>query len=221
MCDHIIEENECVKCGMIVEHFFDTKECYSSNYPKISTNKITILDNIKIPDNVREKVIENMINKQKQTGKKVRNDCKNTFIEIYNAYLNCGIKDFNPSDISKQLHLSRKDVNWCLKVTSGTCLRILDYNLFTSIVILSPIAYVKPLCEKNSIVKYEKEIEKLVKDILIKKDILYSSRPEYVVCAIIKKYCEKNKITIKSFTKLNNISDNALKKTIDDVIEFF
>ena len=50
---------------------------------------------------------------------------------IQSLYLNCGIKDFNPSDISKQLHLSRKDVNWCLKVTSGTCLRILDYNLFT------------------------------------------------------------------------------------------
>ena len=221
MCEHNIQDNECIICGLIVEDFFDTKEYYSSNYPKISTNKITILDNMKIPDNVREKVLENMSNKQKQTGKKVRNDCKNTFIEIYNAYLQCGIKNFDPNYISKQLKLSRKDVNWCLKVTSGTCLRILDYNTFTSIVIISPIAYVDMLCEKNNIIKHKNTIETLVKTILEKKNILYSSRPEYVVCAIIKKFCEKNKITIKSFTKINNISDNALKKTIKDIEEFF
>ena len=167
------------------------------------------------------KDIENMSNKKKQTGKKVRNDCKNTFIEIYNAYLQCGIKNFDPNYISKQLKLSRKDVNWCLKVTSGTCLRILDHNTFTSIVIISPIAYVSMLCEKNNITKHEKSIETLVKNILEQKNILYSSRPEYVVCAIIKKYCEKNKIIIKSFTKINNISDNALKKTIKDIEDFF
>ena len=221
MCDHEIENDTCVKCGLIFENFFDTKDCFSKNYPKISTNKVCLLDTVDIPDNVRFKALDNMAKKRISTGKKVRNDSKNTFIEIYNAYLECGINDFDPIELSKKLKLSRKDINWCLKATSGTCLNIMDTNTFTSIVIISPYAYVEPICKKNNLDENIDEIKALVKHILEKKNILYSSRPEYVTCAIIKKYCEKKMINIKSFTKINNISDNALKKTIEDVIEFF
>lgn len=221
MCDHEIENDTCVKCGLIFENFFDTKDCFSKNYPKISTNKVCLLDTVDIPDNVRFKALDNMAKKRISTGKKVRNDSKNTFIEIYNAYLECGINDFDPIELSKKLKLSRKDINWCLKATSGTCLNIMDTNKFTSIVIISPYAYVEPICKKNNLDENIDEIKALVKHILEKKNILYSSRPEYVTCAIIKKYCENKMINIKSFTKINNISDNALKKTIEDVIEFF
>jgi len=57
-------------------------------------------------------------------------------------------------------------------------------------------------------------------NILEKKDILYSSRPEYVACAIIKKFCELNNINIKCFSSINEISDNALKKCMSDIKEF-
>lgn len=221
MCDHEIENDSCIKCGLIFEDYYDTKDYYSNNFPKISTNKTPIIDTIDIPATIRTKVIQNMEKKQLETGKKVRNDTKNTFIEIYNAYLECGINDFDPHNLAKKLNLSRKDVNWCLKTTSGTCLNIIDKNIFTSIVIISPCAYVESVCKNNKIEKYKDEIYNLVKYILDKKDILYSSRPEYVTCAIVKKYCEKNNIIIKSFTKLNNISDNALKKSIKDINEFF
>lgn len=221
MCDHEIENDTCVKCGLIFENFFDTKDCFSKNYPKISTNKVCLLDTVDIPDNVRFKALDNMAKKRVSTGKKVRNDSKNTFIEIYNAYLECGINDFDPIELSKKLKLTRKDINWCLKATSGTCLNIMDTNRFTSIVVISPYAYVESICKKNNLDENIDEIKALVKYILETKNILYSSRPEYVTCAIIKKYCEKKMISIKSFTKINNISDNALKKTIEDVIEFF
>ncbi len=221
MCEHEIENDVCIHCGLIFEDFFDPRDNYSKNFPRISTNKVCILDTVEIPDEVKLKAIDNMNKKRIQTGKKVRNDAKNTFIEIYNAYLDCGINDFDPIELSKKLNLSRKDINWCLKNTSGTCLAISDANRFTSIVIISPFAYVEPICKKNNLEDRIDDIKILVKNILDKKNILYSSRPEYVTCAIIKKYCEINKITIKSFTKNNNISDNALKKTIDDITEFF
>ena len=64
------------------------------------------------------------------------------------------------------------------------------------------------------------EIKKITREILEQKDILYSSRPEYVSYAIVKKYAESHGISLKSFSKKNKISDNALKRTIND-IEFF
>ena len=76
--------------------------------------------------------------------------------------------------------------------------------------------------------EYKDKIIKLTKDILEKKDILYSSKPEYVACGIVKKFCmkenekgDREKINIKSFSRKNNISDNALKKAMNDVEEFF
>ena len=65
------------------------------------------------------------------------------------------------------------------------------------------------------------EIKRITREILEKKDILYSSRPEYVSYAIVKKYSENHGIPLKSFSKKNNISDNALKKTINDIQFFF
>ena len=125
--------------------------------------------------------------------------------------------------LAKQLKLSRKDVNWCLKIASGTSLISNfyddDFN-YTSIVILSPVAYIYPKCKKNNLEKYQEEILEITNRILDDKDILYSSRPEYVACAVIKKFCEARKINIKCFSKLNEISDNALKKCLNDIKEF-
>ena len=49
------------------------------------------------------------------------------------------------------------------------------------------------------------ELKKITKEILEKKDILYSSRPEYVSFAIVKKYSEFHNIPLKSFSKKNKI----------------
>jgi len=86
---------------------------------------------------------------------------------------------------------------------------------------MSPIAYIDSICERNSLDTMKEEIKKLAKYIMSEKDILYSSRPEYVACGIIKRFCDSRNINTKSFSKMNNISDNALKKIINDIEEFF
>lgn len=224
-CDCEIVDKICIKCGLIIESCIDEKLDYTKNCPQISSGKNNILDNLEdIPYDVIAKAKSNITEREEISGKKVRNDCKNTFIQVYSAYLDCGYSDFNPQKLAKQLKLSRKDVNWCLKIASGTSLipnfYDEDFN-YTSIVILSPVAYIYPKCKKNNLEKYQEEILQITNRILEEKDILYSSRPEYVACAIIKKFCEIRKINIKCFSKLNEISDNALKKCMIDIKEFY
>ena len=223
-CEHEIVDKTCIKCGLIIESCIDEKLDYTKNCPQISSGKNNILDNMEdIPYDVIAKAKSNITEREEITGKKVRNDCKNTFIQVYSAYLDCGYSDFNPQKLAKQLKLSRKDVNWCLKIASGTSLISNfyddDFN-YTSIVILSPVAYIYPKCKKNNLEKHQEEILEITNKILEEKDILYSSRPEYVACAIIKKFCEIRKINIKCFSKVNEISDNALKKCMNDIKEF-
>lgn len=224
-CDHVVEENVCIKCGLIIENIMDSKLEFTSNCPKISSSKNNILDTLEdIPIEVISKAKANISLKQSFSGKKVRNDAKNTFIIVYSAYLECGYSDFNPQQLAQRLGLSRKDVNCCLKIASGTSLtsNLLDESLaYTSIVILSPVSYLDILCKRNNLEDHKKQIENIIKEILKRKDILYSSRPIYVACAIIKKFCEYKNINIKCFSKTNKISDNALKNSIQDVKEFF
>ena len=42
-----------------------------------------------------------------------------------------------------------------------------------------------------------------------------------ITAHIIKKFCDTKDIGIRNFSKKNNISDNALKKAIVDIEEFF
>ena len=224
-CEHVIENDICIHCGLMMENHVDEVLEFTKNCPKISLGKTSIIDTLKdIPIDVIARTKSNISSKQDQSGKKVRNDAKNTFVEIYNAYLECGYSDFYPEKLATQLKLSRKDVNWCLKLASGTSLipKFEDENSnFASIVILSPISYLDSLISKNNLETHRDKIIRITKTILEKKDILYSSRPKYVACAIVKKYCEQIKIPIKCFSKINGISDNALKKTYNDIKEFF
>ena len=224
-CEHFIEGNSCIHCGLIVENNVDEVLDFTRNCPKISLGKTNIIDTlVDIPMDVISKTKSNIRIKQELTGKKVRNDAKNTFVEIYGAYLECGYSNFYPENLAAQLKLSRKDVNWCLKMASGTSLisKFADENSnFASIVILSPLAYLDILCVKNNIEKYKETIEQITREILEKKDILYSSRPKYIACAIVKRFCEEIKVPIKCFSKINGISDNALKKSSNDIKEFY
>ena len=224
-CEHQIQTNHCVKCGMVFDENFEVNNDFSNNQSKIISQKNNIIDTLDIPEYVRKTAYKTIQIKQEDYGKKVRNDPKNTFIEIYNAYLKCGYSNFNPKKLAENLNLSRKEVNWCLKMTSGTSLQEEDYyneiEGYPSIVILSPIAYIEPLCKSNNLLKHKDKLLEKVEYIMKQKDILYSSRPEYIACAIVKKYCEKNNIIIKSFSKINNISDNALKKSIREIEQFF
>ena len=86
---------------------------------------------------------------------------------------------------------------------------------------MSPVAYIDNICEKNNLDQYKEDIKTLARYIMQEKDILYSSRPEYVACGIVKRFCDSRNINTKSFSKTNNISDNALKKIINDIEEFF
>jgi len=222
-CQHEIVNNICQICGLMLDNVVDTKLEYTKNCPRISGGKMNLLDSIEgVPMEVISKAKSNITEKETLTGKKVRNDAKNTFVEIYAAYLECGYSDFNPQKLAKKLKLSRKDVNWCLKLASGTSLtsNISDdaFN-YASIVILSPVAYIEVKCRKNNLMEYKDRIIGITNQILEKKDILYSSRPEYVSCAIIKRFCEIKKISVKCFSKVNEISDNALKKCMNDIKE--
>jgi hypothetical protein len=223
-CQHQFTDNVCDHCGLLIEKFFDNKKEFPNQY-KVLDNKTSILDNLTdIPSDVMMKVRQNISRKQSETGKKVRNDCKNTFIQMYEAYIECGYKDFNPHLLAKQLSLSRKEINWCLKITSRTSLVPSvheEVNKYISIVIMSPLAYLDTICERNNLGKYLEEIKVLSEHIIKEKDILYSSRPEYVAASIVKKFCENRNINTKGFSKTNNISDNALKKIINDIEEFF
>ena len=214
-CSHVFEDNSCVICGLILSYPLEVKGEYNRNYPSINTSKTSVLDKLSgIPEDVISKARQNISRKGEETGKKVRDDHKNTFIEIYEAYFECGYRDFDPNLLALKLGLGRKDINCCLKNSSGTSLIPSihdDCNKYTSIVIISPTTYIDDLCKVNKLEKFSEELKILTNCILEKKDILYSSKPKYVACAIAKKFCESKKINTKSFSKLNQISDNALK----------
>lgn len=222
-CNHKLENSICCYCGLIIENKVDENLEFTRNCPKISLGKTNIIDTLTdIPLDVISKTKSNISNKQEYFGKKVRNDAKHAFVELYSAYLECGYSNFYPENLAMQLKLSRKDVNWCLKIASGTSLTSKfgdECSNFASIVILSPLAYIDIICEKNNLEKHKDKIVDITKEILEKKDILYSSRPEYVSCAIIKRFCEIKKINVKCFSKINEISDNALKKCMNDIKE--
>ena len=221
VCDHQIEDGVCVKCGLMLTDKIDTKLEFSQNCPQTSSVKYNIIDTLEgIPVDVMSRAKSNITDKELRTGKKVRNDAKHTFVEVYASYLECGYNDFNPQKLAKKLKLSRKDINWCLKMASGTSL-ISNFNdeesSYASIVILSPLAYLDVKCEVNNLEKYKDVLRETTEEILEERDILYSSRPEYVMCAIIKRFCELKKINTKCFSKTNDISDNALKKCMVEI----
>lgn len=222
MHDEIID-GVCENCGLIIGEGYDFSTEYTKNYTKMNTTKVSIIDTIEgVPEKVINRAKMNIENKQRESGKKIRNDAKNTFIVLYNAYLELGI-DFKPHDLALKLGLNRKDVNWCLKVSSGTSLskmNVSNDNHYPSIVIISPISFIDSICKNNDMTDHCEELKRITKEILDQKDVLYSSRPEYVSYAIVKKYSELYGIPLKSYSKKNKISDNALKRSIND-IEFF
>jgi hypothetical protein len=222
-CDHDFYNNICRNCGLVIEIFFeDLKDGKNINSPNPKTS---ILDELTgIPPDIIAKVRQNISKKQNSTGKKARNDRKTVFFLLYEAFLQKECPDFDPDHIAKQLNLKKKEINCCLRSFSQTSLVPHVHEGVTesrSIVIINPVAHVKNRCKLNGIEEYEDEIRAITKNIIEKKDILLSSRPVYVICAIIKKFCESKKINIKGFGKHNDISDNALKKITLEIEEFF
>jgi hypothetical protein len=228
-CDHVFLRQDdgrmvCSKCDMMTSTSLEQGFDNSKNYAGNGTSKTSVLDKVEgIPKKVKNHARANMIKKGEYNVKKVRDDKKNTFKEIYLAYQELKIK-FDPNVLAEKLSLSRKDVNCCLKALSGTSLvpsiHDDDQNL-CSIVIIHPADYIPELCEKNKLEKHMDKLKKLTEQIVAKKDILLSSKPKHVACAIIKKYCDENQIPAKSFGKNNNLSDNALKKSMKEIEEFF
>ena len=223
-CQHQINGNNiCSKCGIIFESAYDISEENIKNCSKFYQSRNSVLDNLKgYPDEVILKARQNILRIESETGKKVRNDKKNTFIQMYTAFIDCGY-NFNIKKLAKDLDLDRKAVNLCKKKLSGTSLVLNHYqdNNYASIVIISPVSYIKEICETNNLQKHIDDLIEKTKDILSKKDILFSFRPNYVAYGIVKLFCEKNKIIVKTLTKNTDISDNALKKNIIELEEFF
>ena len=221
-CEHNFKNNICQNCNLVIENNFDEK--YTDTEHIKDNNKYSIIDQLKdIPEEIIRLAKRNIIKKQNETGDKIRNDKKQTFIQVYEASIEGGYK-IAPNIITKQLGLGKKETNWCIKQVSKTSLVPSvheEVNKQISIVILSPVTYIHNLCENNNIQAHEKKLIKLTEKILDEKDILFSLKPEYIACGIVKKYCMKEGINIKSFSRKNGISDNALKKAMLDVEEFF
>jgi hypothetical protein len=223
-CQHQINNGgTCSKCGIIFESAYDITGENIKNCSKFYQSRNSVLDNLKgYPDEVILKARQNILRIEAETGKKVRNDRKNTFIQIYTAYIDCGY-NFDIKKIAKDLNLDRKAVNLCKKKLTGTSLVLNHYhdNTYAAIVIISPVSYINEICVYNKLEEYIEEITEKTKNILKKKDILLSFRPNYIAYGIIKLFCEKNNIAIKNLTKNTDISDNALKKNILEIEEFF
>ncbi len=229
VCEHVFVSGfdgsmVCKHCDLLIdsqlEQGFDQPRNYS-----MSGSKTSVLDAVEgVPIEVKTLARSNMIKKGENFVKKVRDDRKNTFKEIYIAYQELKIK-FDPLSLAGELGLCKKDVNCCLKALSGTSLKPSIHDDGTeenlSIVILHPADYIMSLCEKNNLQKYAQEIHSITLKIVSSKKILLSSKPKHVACAIIKKYCDKHGIPAKSFGKTNKLADNALKKSIRDIEEFF
>jgi len=221
-CEHDFLDNVCQKCNLVMENYFDKKYNNLDNVRDI--NKYNLIDQLQnIPPKIISIAKKNIIRKQNETGKKVRNDKKQTFIQLYEAAIESGI-NFDPTIITRQLKLSKKDINWCIKEVSQTSLVPSVHEEASQpiyIVIISPVVYIEDICKK---IELESEIEKLkdlTEKIMEKKDILYSFKPNYIACGIVKSFCIKNDIQIKGFSRKNNISDNALNKAVINVEEFF
>lgn len=213
----------CSKCGLIMEDQLEYGFEQGGNYSNSAGSKTSVLDAVKgVPEEVKIVARANMNRKGEFFIKKVRDDKKNTFKEIYVAYQKMKIK-FDPIALAEELGLGRKEINCCLKSLSGTSLTpsIHDDEEHCSIAILHPADTVHDLCVKNNLEEYSDEFTRIAREIVDAKDILLSSKPQHIACAIIKKCCEKKGIPLKSFGKRNKLSDSALKKATRKVEEFF
>ena len=221
-CEHDFLDNVCQKCNLYIESFFDKKH---SNLENIrDTNKYNLIDQlVNVPPKIISIAKKNIMRKQNETGKKVRNDKKQTFIQVYEAIIESRI-NFDPSIVTKQLGLGKKEINWCIKEVSQTSLVPSIHEEVSQpiyIVIVSPIVYIEDICKKTGIENHKNKLLKITEDIMDKKDVLYSFKPNYIACGIVKSYCIKNNLNIKAFSRKNNISDNALNKAVLNVEEFF
>lgn len=213
----------CSKCGLIMEDQLEYGFEQSGSYSNTSGSKTSVLDAVNgVPEEVKIVARANMNRKGEFFIKKVRDDKKNTFKEIYVAYQKMKIK-FDPNALAEELGLGRKEINCCLKSLSGTSLTpsIHDDEEHCSIAILHPADTIRDLCVRNGLDEYIEEFTQITREIVDRKDNLYSCKPHHIGCVIIKKCCEKKGIPLKSFGKRNNLSDSALKKATKKVEEFF
>ena len=221
-CQHDFLDNVCQKCNLILENYFDKK--YQNISHVKDTNKYNLIDQIEgIPPKIISIAKKNIIRKQNETGKKVRNDKKQTFIQLYEAIIESGI-NFDPTVITRQLGLGKKEINWCIKEVSQTSLVPSVHEEASQpiyIVIVSPLVYIEDICKNINLESEVKKLKEITEKIMDKKDILYSFKPNYIACGIVKSFCVKNNIQIKGFSRKNNISDNALNKAVINVEEFF
>lgn len=246
-CDHEfvnVDGNQvCLHCDVIIDSQLEQgyeSRSYSSN----SSSKMSVLDKIEgIPEEVKTAARASIIRKGEFFPKKVRDDPKSTFKELYVAYQNLKIP-FNPDELAKKLGLGRKSVHSCLKSVSGTDLVPSihdDGDSYCSIVMIHPVNLIEKKCKENGLEEYIDELKEIVRYILsdpknpykVKKEyrgsfvqatpkpLLIQSKPNHVACAVIKKFCDVNRIPVKSFAKTNELSDNALKVAIRDIEEFF
>lgn len=227
-CDHEFikdgDKNICINCDVIMADQLE-QGYESKNYTTGGSSSTSVLDNVLgVPEEVKNLARTNIYRKGEFFTKKVRNDPKNTFAELYIAYRTLNIP-FDPDELGRNLKLKRKSLHHCLKQVSGTLLVPSphdDGQVYVPVVMIHPANLIEKRCADNDIEeKYIPEIKKKTKKILEKKPILIQTPPNQVACAVIKCFMEENGISTKGFAKFNNLSDNALKQCVRDIEEFF
>ena len=227
-CDHSFSSDldgktSCTKCGLIMKDQLEYGFEQGGGYSNSGGSKTSVLDSVKgVPEEVKIVARANMNRKGEFFVKKVRDDKKNTFKEIYVAYQKMKIA-FDPVALADELGLGRKEINCCLKSLSGTSLTpsIHDDEEHCSIAIRHPAETIPDLCKKNDLEEFSELFSEIARMIVEAKDCLLSCKPHHIGCAIIKKCCEKKGIPLKSFGKRNKLSDSALKKATKRIEEFF
>lgn len=203
-CQHIsVFEGICEECHQVIRSEQEKKLEYTKNHPQIDVKgKDSIINSLEgIPVDVKRAAKDRL----------TRNDAKNSFIQLFIAYVEKGY-DFDPHELAKKLGLDRKKVNACIKQISGTSLKDEGGEKIMCFLITSPSVYVPSICEKTGIEEYEERLKEEVEEVVAEKDILLALKPNHVASAIVKNYMESRGFILRNFSQNNGISDTAINK---------
>lgn len=221
--DTIIDD-VCKDCGIVFEEVVISKT--SKFTSKTNTElKEKLISTLNLDNDIQKYISILTTEHQILNGKNIRNDSKNTFLLYYRAALRKG-EAFNPLIYSKQLGITKKDINWMLKELTNTTLN--GKNVYdrdsTPLVVVLPVSIfiTKEMCKINNL--EEEDYNKIINicdEISIKKDYINSLKPHYIARTILRCYMENKKMNCKGFSQRNGISDIAIKKCRLEVQDYF
>ncbi len=216
-CMHNETDNGyCIFCGLQIQgDYLDMKETYTEQHNRGNVSNIgcfeTDLMNLDLPVEIKELALQ--LAKTGSPGSYRREARKNLlFNYVYKAYIKLNI-NVNPYELINMFDLSKQKVNEALRVVSGTSTKSQNSYSVVSVVVISPIEFIKQYGEKldcvNKIVDFA--LNAISKD---KKEILITRNPQHMAIAFIMLYFSKKG---EKFVPPKTISKNILQKRMQDI----